>query len=372
MATWGRRGGAYVVRWREGGKQRSRNVATAEAARRLHREVQLCEDLGRPWAPATALAVPGLDDAAERYLRERARVLQPSSLHHETITLCLFEEWAVARGVERIDGLSRRLLGEWFDELRVSGQRGRRTVETCRKQVSRVFRFWSWLHDHEDFGELVERPRMPDLPQERGGRPTVAPTWEEMDACIAAAGDAWQARVLAVMRFTGLRVAQAMDLRWDDLDLKRLRLVVRGGKSVRESRGRIVPIAPAFAEWLAGLGRREGHVVLAPLFKRDGHERLRPRVFRSRDAARYWLRAKVREEAWKGSPDHAFRRGFVSGLRRAGADADAVEYLVGHSLGLRGVYTDPDALPLVDAVAHVPPFGCARSVRIDSRRRRKS
>jgi len=33
---------------------------------------------------------------------------------------------------------------------------------------------------------------------------------------------------------------------------------------------------------------------------------------------------------------------------------DAVEFLVGHDLGLVGVYTDPDSLPLVEAVAMVP------------------
>lgn len=78
----------------------------------------------------------------------------------------------------------------------------------------------------------------------------------------------------------------------------------------------------------------------------------------------------MRRAAWKGRPHHAFRKGFVTELRRAGADADAVEYLVGHSLGLRGVYTDPDALALRAAVALVPPLGGAGAVvSLDSRRK---
>ena len=44
----------------------------------------------------------------------------------------------------------------------------------------------------------------------------------------------------------------------------------------------------------------------------------------------------------------------MSGLRKAGADPDAVEFLVGHTLGLVGVYTDPEALPLLEAVRLVP------------------
>lgn len=31
-----------------------------------------------------------------------------------------------------------------------------------------------------------------------------------------------------------------------------------------------------------------------------------------------------------------------------------MEYLVGHTLGIVGVYTDPDSLPLAEAVAMVP------------------
>ena len=35
---------------------------------------------------------------------------------------------------------------------------------------------------------------------------------------------------------------------------------------------------------------------------------------------------------------------------------DAVEFLVGHSLGLRWVYTDPDARPLRETLARMPPL----------------
>ena len=80
----------------------------------------------------------------------------------------------------------------------------------------------------------------------------------------------------------------------------------------------------------------------------------RERMARARDMARAWQRAEVRSDVWKQRPHHAFRKGFVSELRRAGADGDAVEFLVGHSLGLRGVYTDPDALPLRAAVDKIP------------------
>ena len=81
---------------------------------------------------------------------------------------------------------------------------------------------------------------------------------------------------------------------------------------------------------------------------------------RSRDARQAWDRAikryEVRSEGAE-QPHHCLRKGFVSGLKRLGADDEAVEVLVGHSLGLRGVYTDPDAQPLKAAIKLVPELG---------------
>ena len=67
----------------------------------------------------------------------------------------------------------------------------------------------------------------------------------------------------------------------------------------------------------------------------------------------------MRPDVWKSRSSHGIRKGFISELKRSGADDEAVEYLVGHSLRLRGVYGDPDALPLRDAVARIPPLSPA-------------
>jgi integrase len=119
------------------------------------------------------------------------------------------------------------------------------------------------------------------------------------------------------------------------------------GKSKQERRGRMVPIAPVLVAELAGWGLRVG-----PLVGDLGGDVARV----AKAVRRAWKRAGVPPIVWARRPDHAFRKGFVSGLQRAGADRDAVEYLVGHSRGLRGVYVDPDALPLIEAVALVPPM----------------
>ena len=56
------------------------------------------------------------------------------------------------------------------------------------------------------------------------------------------------------------------------------------------------------------------------------------------------------------SSTHLFRKAFVANLRRAGADADAVEQLVGHKLGgVKEHYLNLDDL-MVAAVGLVPPI----------------
>jgi len=75
---------------------------------------------------------------------------------------------------------------------------------------------------------------------------------------------------------------------------------------------------------------------------------------RPSDLAQASRAAGIDPRKWQHRSTHAFRKGFISGLRKAGADPDAVEFLVGHDLGLVGVYTDPDSFPLAEAVAMVP------------------
>ena len=71
-------------------------------------------------------------------------------------------------------------------------------------------------------------------------KPPTAPTWDEMDACIAAVKTPWIANLLTFLRFTGLRVGETMMLRWSDLDLERGLLTIEAGIS-KTKRGRVLP-----------------------------------------------------------------------------------------------------------------------------------
>jgi integrase len=147
-----------------------------------------------------------------------------------------------------------------------------------------------------------------------------------------------------------------MHLKWDDFDLDRSGLTVRGelGKSHHEQRGRVVPISPDLVQELSGGGRQEGYLISSQR-QRGGP---RERMFRARDMGRDWQRAEVPERAWSGRPNHAFSKGFTTGMHQLGADLVAVEYLMGRKLpGQLDTYLASADLSLDEAVALIPVLG---------------
>jgi integrase len=178
-----------------------------------------------------------------------------------------------------------------------------------------------------------------------------------MDACIAAVKTPWIACLLTFLRFTGLRVGETMLLRWSDLDLERGLLTIEPGIT-KNKRGRIIPVSPHLIEALSRWQRDTAYVIPSPPGSGD-----RARQPRPREVALAWREAGVPERVWRGSPHHAFRKGFKSGLLRAGAPPDAVDHLQGHVIsGSRGRYIDPMvAYDLVEVVGRVPATSSASS-----------
>lgn len=345
MSSIHERNGRHILYWRDpDGAQHSRSFTNRKHAEALKREVDEDAALGRPWQPRVARRAPRLEAGMIAYLTDRSRVLAPSTLHRYAIALEIFKDFAGADADVSI--LSRQTMAEYFGWLRdpANGRHGRqRSINTTTKLVGIAQELWAWLAGDDAFTGFVAPVRRIELRRE-APTPAVAPTWAEMDAMIAAAAG-WHRQLAIVLRFTGLRVAQALAIRWEHVDVDAATLVVASGKSAQEKRGRIIPISRHLAQELAGWGVREGFVIDCPR---------KERTPRARDFERAWIRAGVRAAAWQGHAHHAFRKGFISGLKRLGADDEAVKVLVGHSLGLRGVYVDADALGLRAAVDLVP------------------
>lgn len=362
----------WKVFWRDPGckNETSRTVKTKEDAERLQAEVDEDLALGRPWKPRVTSSEVDLDGSMTAFITDKSRTLESGTLLRYARALEMFRRMLGEDRLEEMSAanLNKALLREFWTWLRVpeNGLHGKqRSEDTARKNVEVIQLFWEWAFN-EDAGSTVPPLKPLDMPR---GQPkvTVAPTWAEMDACVAATlgldGMGRQRsenqalyRLAVLLRFTGLRAQQAAMLLWTDFDFNQKTLHVTTGKTAQEKRGRIIPVSEHLLTEMSKWTRSGDYVIR---MYRDPTSP-RARVPRPREMERAWERAveryKVRTQVFEGRPHHSFRKGLVSGLKRLGADVDAVEYLVGHSLGLRGVYTDPDAMPLRDAVGRIPPL----------------
>lgn len=353
MASIDERDGVWSVRWREGGRQKRISCSTERRAHALAEEIDdQLERTGR-YEPRRLGQSTDLDLIVRDYIGDVVRKRRPNTARRYAQMLQMWLNWT-GRALAH-DVLTFVRLSEYHAHLS-SPATGRhlhgRSAETIRKHIEAIELVWRWAWQRQARGDYHGVPQPDSLELERQAAPhKLAPSWEQMDACIAAA-TGWQRDLYVLLRCTGLRVQQAMELQWADVRIDgpvpSLHVRPELGKSKQERRGRFVPIAPVLVAELAGWGRREGYVL------RCGRDK---RVARARDADRAWARAAVDRSIWKGCGHHAFRAGFVSGLKLLGADTEAVEHLVGHSRGsVRERYASPESLPMVVAVGLVPPI----------------
>lgn len=360
MATIKKRGNGYSVRWREGHRQYRHQCPDAATARRIKLEIETAHACGQRWQPRRFGEGAGLRVIAEAWITHLRRVRSVATATTYAVTLGRLLRWLEEEWGEHVppDVLSRALLEEWYatDLNDVS-------AGTRNQYMRTVQGFWAWAWDHDDWGEVIPRPRKVALPDDPPKPTTVAPTWEEMDAAIHAAPSDDHARLCTLMRFTGLRIGACVRLEWGDLDLERQELHFRGelGKSRAEkAHGRVLPLSPHLITRLAGWGRRDGLLL-------SSHSRR----FWMDGLTEAWEASGVRKQVWappgrlKRQQAHAFRKGFVSGLKALQVDDEAVAYLVGHDLATRGRYLDPRlALGLAQAVAAVPDVSVARPTNV--------
>ena len=260
------------------------------------------------------------------------------------------------------DVLTKGEIEKWAQWLKATPNKHGQSkgARTRKRYVGWLLGAWAWSLHEPQFREAVPSPviALKHLTLEKPApRATVvAPTWQEMDALIACSSG-WQQKLYILLRCTGLRVAQGMALRWTDFDFDRGVLKIRknlpGSKTEAERRGRRIPYAPALDPYL----RLWKFQATEPWVIPTGRTGAQARTARSRDARRAWDRAiekyGVREDATKAH--HILRAGFQSGLKKLGADDEAVEQLVGHDLGVRGEsYIDPTALPMIEAANLIP------------------
>lgn len=361
MASIERRGEAWRVRWRTlHGQTRSRKCPTRGAAAQLQREIETELALGRDWQPEEPpRRHPALADLAEQFLRHHVAELDPRTLNVRTYQLDVWLRWAESVGAVDASSLTRGHLVAYLAWLQEpTGRHGRpRSRSTALRYTRAVELLWTWADDWQgevaSWSGLVPRAREVAKGMRRPAeRYRSAPSWEEMGLAVLACPEGWIRDLAYGLYLTGLRVQQVLSLRRDDVDLERGLLTVRAelGKTRQEQTGRVVPVSPLLVAWVRELELQPDGWLIA-----CGRAR---RVARPRDLSRAWERAEVRAEVWEGRPHHAFRAGWLTGLRRLGAELDVLEVLLGHApTPTARAYLDPEqALPLRSAVQLVPPI----------------
>ncbi len=372
MASITKRGTKWMVRWRDSfGVQYTRTCPTKKSAEELRLQVEVEQAHGRDWRPEVedACRVVDLEAVLTAYVEHRSLRLRGTTLRRYGENLDLFLRFLRSG---QPDGtltpalLSKAKLESFYAWLvrPENGLHGRaREADTARKIVEVAQLAWRWADGSERWPGEIPSPRTIEM-MRTAPKAVVAPTWEEMAACVQACGG-WQRKLATFLYYTGLRVGETMLLEWRDLDVAAARLTIRP-EITKNNKGRIIPISPYLIEEVSAWGVRTGYIV--PCGRRGGTRERQPRP---RDMKRAWTRAGVREAAFDHDPHHAFRKGFKSGMLALGIAPDAVDFLQGHELGegARGRYIDPwQAFPLVDAVKDVPKIGSSNVVAFGTRK----
>ena len=140
--------------------------------------------------------------------------------------------------------------------------------------------------------------------------------------------------LLATLAFAGLRISEALGLRWRDVNLAAGRLTVRGTKT--DAADRTVNLLPALREELAALKARRDPApgdYLFPTVKgtRQSKDNANHRIFRPALALANDRREAEGEEPLPRLTPHSLRRTFASVLVALGEDPAYVMAQMGHT-----------------------------------------
>lgn len=394
MATYTKRGDRYLVRWKElfvtrqpdgteirEWKDRGRSVLTLRDAKQLVSEVESTQAMGRRWEDQRETAAVTVGTLCDAFTASAAN---ESTRKTRGSYLRAFQTWA---GRDRaVSSLSASLLDAYAASLPSEG----RAAATRHRKVLEVEAAWRWARTRPDLFPGVPEPVKVTSKLSGGGTvqpaaPVVrlaAPTLEDVDRMRAALRPGWRyreltTRIALLLRYTGLRVSQAVGLRWADVVLDGGEagpyLVIRaGGRGAKRGKGRAVPLHPGLAAALAGWGPRDGLVfdpgpdagpywtdgeavrdALTTAWEASGVDRAKWSVSESERAA---------GDRAHGSPTHAIRAAVKVHLLRSGVSDTLADYFVGHSKGATsGAYVPelhPESSPywraLRGAVATIP------------------
>jgi integrase len=349
--SWGcrfrRRGKRYHVtlarEW-EGGTEESARAEMAFLVERVNRGLWSEDELRRRRAPSPTSRETEVPDAPEfrlfasRWLadKELARGGEELGDLRWRLESHLLPYFAGRRldeiGVQDVDEFARWKLAE-----------GRLGAGSVNKMISTLAAILETATEYGHVPRNVAAGKRRKLPAPKPRR-TYLDRAEPMAALLDAAGaiDAesrglpYRRALLATLAFAGLRIGEAMEVRWRDVDLAGGRLRVRGTKT--EAADRVVDLLPALRDELATLAAadrdREPNSRLFRTSKGGpiGSTNVRKRVLSPAiEAADRALRDGGEDPFPEGITPHSLRRTFASILVALGKDPAYVMAQMGHT-----------------------------------------
>jgi integrase len=188
-------------------------------------------------------------------------------------------------------------------------------------------------------------------------------TPEQIGALVAEAEGDWKGAILCGY-FTGLRLKDVSELRWESIDagLSKLELIPRKTRRKKKNRKVVLPIHPVFAEWLKKQTRGIGKAPVFPsLAGKSGGGKSGLSMMFKRIMERAGIQGRIlRERNGEGRSQsslsfHSLRHSFNSALANADVAQEIRQKLTGHaSAQMNEVYTHRELEPLRRTIAKLP------------------
>jgi integrase len=190
-------------------------------------------------------------------------------------------------------------------------------------------------------------------------------TPEQTGALVAEAQGDWKGAILCGY-YTGLRLKDVTELRWESIDagLTKLELVPSKTRRKKKNRKVVLPIHPELAAWLKTQTRGIGKAPVFPTLagKSGGGKSGLSSMFR-RIMDRAGVEGRILRERKRNSEGrsqsslsfHSLRHSFNSALANAGVSQEIRQKLTGHaSASMNEIYTHRELDPLRKAVGLLP------------------
>jgi len=194
----------------------------------------------------------GMPVLVARYCESLAtRGYSPTTIARYHVSLALFAEWAVARGVDRPRDVTRGVLERYQRSLLHHRQVNGRPL-TGRSQAARLVAVRQWFRWLARTHRILVNPAADlELPRLQRWQPRSAMTVAEVETVLVqpdldTVEGLRDRAVLEVFYSTGIRAAELAGLHRFDLDAPRGTLAVNAGKG---GRSRVVPIAERATAW---------------------------------------------------------------------------------------------------------------------------